>query len=460
MQPGNPIILCAGILDTKGEEIGYLAERVSAHGGVPKVLELSLGSEVSWADIPLSELLASAGVVKDEVFRASRAQAARIVGEAGTKKVLELHRQGLVDGIIAWGGAMGTSVATRIMRALPLGMPKVMMSTVASSDVSAWLVHSDIYIMNPIAEQGINRITRMIVNTAAASVVGMARARSMNLHNEKPLAAITAYGTTYRTVKACASFINGRGWESISLHATGNGATMEDLIRSGHIQALYDITTAELSNTRFGSPYGIKEEWEGERLTAAAEMGIPQVVCPGGIDQFTLGPLSTVPEHYLEDYRRGVRVSHNPDRLPYIHNPNVTTLTPTLEENAEIAGYMIEKLNEARGPTVLFVPMRGWSSYDQPAEAASVERGWPPDQGDGPVWLPDPEKPFWSLRATGMWSVVQKLRNFRNPNLDVIGCDLHLLDESFAALLNRCMGDMLDGAWMRGMYRDVEGVIS
>jgi uncharacterized protein (UPF0261 family) len=456
----NPTIICAGILDTKGEEIRFLAERISEHGGIPKVLELSLGKEVSWADIPLSEVLASLDVNKDDVFQASRADAALLVSEAGVRKILELHRQGQVDGIIAWGGAMGTSVATRIMRSLPIGVPKIMMSTVASSNVSGWLVHSDIYIMNPIAEQGINKFTRMVAGSAAASIVAMARAHSKQIQDDKPLAAITAYGTTYQTVSRCATFINNRGWESISLHATGNGATMEDLIRAGYIQALYDITTAELSNTRFKSPYGIKEEWEGERLTAAADMGIPQVVCPGGIDQFTLGPMSTVPEHFLEDYRRGVRISHNRDKLPYVHNRNVTTLTPTIGETMEIAEYMIEKLNKTKGPTVLFIPMKGWSSYDQSRDAASVDRGWPSDQGDGPVWWPDPERPTWSLRATSMRSVVQKHQNTRNQNLDVICCDMHLLDKPFADLLNRCMADMLDGVWKRGMYRDVMNVIS
>jgi uncharacterized protein (UPF0261 family) len=456
----KPRIVCTGILDTKGEEIRFLAEQVAGQGGVVRIMDLSLGKEVTWADISLSEVLSSTGAVRDDVFRASRAEAARIVSLAGARKILELYTEGTVDGIIAWGGAMGTSVATRVMRALPIGVPKVMMSTVASSDVRGWLVHSDIYITNPIAEQGINKITRMIVDMAAASVVAMARARSKSVWSDKPLAAITAYGTTYQTVKRCASFINDRGWESIALHATGNGATMEDLIREGQIQALYDVTTAELSNTRFKSPYGIKEEWDGERLTAAGEAGIPQVVCPGGIDQFTLGPLPTVPERLLDEYRRGLRISHNQDRMPYVHNPNVTTLTPTIEETEEIATYMIEKLNATGGPTVLFIPMRGWSSYDQSGDIASIDRGWPAELGDGPVWWPDPEKPSWSLRATSMWAVVRRYWNARNENLDVICCDMHLLDVGFADLLNRCMGDMIDGLWHRGMYRDIEGVIS
>jgi uncharacterized protein (UPF0261 family) len=455
----KPAIICAGILDTKGREIRFMAEKVRTHGGSAIILDLSLGNSLDWADISVGEVLSESGIESETVFRSTRAEAARIVSESAARKVLELYRAGEVDGIIAWGGAMGTSVATSSMRALPIGAPKIMLSTVASSDVSGWLVHSDIFITNPIAEQGINAVTRMIVDSAAAAVVAMARTHKKKEASEKPLAALTAYGTTYSAVQRCARFMEKRGWETISLHATGNGATMEDLIRQGRIQALYDITTAELSNTRFNSPYGIKEGWKGERLTAAADTGIPQVICPGGIDQFTLGPLGTVPGRYMEEYKRGVRISHTRERLPYVHNPNVTTLTPTIEETREISRCMIEKLNRTTGPTVLFIPMRGWSSYDQPRELASVERGWPAEQGHGPVWWPNPDMPSWSHRAVAMRSVVREYINRGNRNLDAIPCDMHLLDEVFSDLLNRCMGDMLDGRWKRGKYREVRQVM-
>lgn len=458
--PKKPIIVCTGILNTKGAEIRFLAENVALQGAETKIMDLSLGEDVDWADISLEDVLRTIGLQKGAVFRASRLKAARMVAEAGARKMLQLYEQGEVDGVISWAGATGTTVATRVMRALPIGVPKIMMSTVAASDVSRWLVHKDIYIMNPIAEQGINKITRMIVHTAAAAIVSMAEVRQVSFQDDKPLVAITAYGTTYQTVKRCADFITQRGFDSIAIHQTGSGATMEDLIRSGHISALYDITTAEISNTRFHSPYGIKEEWEGERLTAAADMGIPQVVCPGGLDQFTLGPIETVPEMYLEDYKTGKRISLNKSNLPYIHSPDVTTLTPTIEETEEFAHYMIEKLNKTKGPTLFCIPMRGWSSYDQSKELASVLRGWPNERGDGPVWWPDPDYPAWSLRATRMWDVLEKRVNRKNPNLDLMKCDMHLLDKSFADLLNRCMGDMLDGVWEKGLYRDLEGVVT
>ena len=111
---------------------------------------------------------------------------------------------------------------------------------------------------------------------------------------------------------------------------------------------------------------------------------------------------------------------------------------------------MITKLNRTTGPTALVVPMRGWSAYDQPQEVASLERGWPAEQGDAPAWWPDPDRPEWSRRAAAFWSVVEQQRATDNPNLDIIQCDMHLLDEGFAELLNRCMGDMLDGCWRPG----------
>ena len=154
------------------------------------------------------------------------------------------------------------------MRALPFGVPKVMLTDMASSDVSMWLGNKDIYIVNPTAEQGINVVTRKAVANAAAAVVAMARVPEIP-RGTKPLAAITAYGSTTPTVRRCADFMENRGWDVIVFHAVGVGATMEDLIRSGLITALFDITPAELSNNRLGSVYGNPRTWEGERLTAA-----------------------------------------------------------------------------------------------------------------------------------------------------------------------------------------------
>lgn len=455
-----PKIICMGILDTKGDEIKFLAKQVAAKGAEVRIMDISLGAEAEWADIPLGEVLAAGGLQKEQIFKASRTEAIELVGRAGAAKIMQLYETGQVDGLIAWSGSVGASVATRAMRALPIGFPKIMMCTLAAGDVGSWLGNKDIYIMNPIGEKGINRVTSDIVNKAAAAIVAMANTDSVVSDHPRPLVALTAYGTTTPAVAKCAKYMEDRGWDSIIIHQVGTGATMEDLIRSGQITAVFDITPGELSNKMFGSIYAISNDWDGQRLTAASEVGVPQIVCPGGLAQCAWGPLPTMAQERLDEYASGLRVSYQNSGKPYCHNEAVTVITPTLEETETLAIEIATKLNRTTGPTALILPMRGWSAYDQPQELVSIERGWAKEKGAGPVWWPDPENPRWSLRANAMWSVFVEQIDQSNPNLDLIQCDMHLLDDEFVNLLNTCMGDMVDGKWQKGLYREVPGVLS
>jgi len=422
-------------------------------------MDLSLGGAVDWADVRLEEILACTGTRIEDVFAAPRAMAIDLVGHAGAVKIVELHAAGRCDGIISWAGSVGTSTATRVMRALPFGVPKIMLTDMASSDVSMWLGNKDIYIVNPTAEQGINVVTRKAVANATAAVVAMALEPDIP-RGSRPLVAITSYGTTTPTVLRCAEFMESKGWDASIFHAVGVGATMEDLIRSGLITAIIDITPGELTNNLYNSVYGTPKTWEGERLTAASEMGIPQVVVPGGLDQAALGPLHSVPQAYLDDFKTERRKSYKGSGLPYQHNSSVTIMVPTLEEVEQVSRDIAGKLNDTRGPTAFVIPMRGWSAYDQSEELATRERGWAEGNGDGPNWLPDPSHPTWSWRATLMLSVLQERLDRDNPNLDLVACDMHILDPELADLLNKCMSDMLDHTWHKGMYRDIERVIA
>jgi uncharacterized protein (UPF0261 family) len=455
----KPTIVCTGMCNTKSAEIKYLAEQVAAQGGTPLIMDISLGAAVDWADISLEEVLASTGTSVADVFSAPRASAIDLVGHAGSVKILELHAIGKCDGIISWAGSVGTTTATRVMRALPFGVPKVMLTDMASSDVSMWLGNKDIFIVNPTAEQGINVVTRKAVANAAAAVVAMASVPEIPA-GSRPLAAITSYGSTTPTVLRCVEFMEKRGWDASVFHAVGVGATMEDLIRSGMITAIMDITTAELMNNLFGSVYGTPKTWEGERLTAASAMGIPQVVVPGGLDEAAMGPLHTIDPRYLDDVRSERRRSYRGTGKPYQHNDSVTILLPTLEEVERVSLEIANKLNGALGPTAFVIPMRGWSAYDQSEELATLERGWAAGNGDGPSWQPDPSHPTWSQRAPLMLSVLQKHFKADNANLDLLACDMHILDPELADLLNSIMGDMLDGTWRKGRYRDVAGVLA
>ena len=457
MNNKKPNIICMGILDIKGDEIKFLAEEVERAGGNPIIFEISLGHEVGWADIGLSEILAESALKKEDVFKASRSDAISLVGAAGALKIKKLYDENKINGVISWAGSVGTSTATMVMRALPIGFPKIMLSTLASGDVSSWLGNKDIYIVNPISEKGVNKVTRKLIGNAAAAIVGMARYREIQNMDVKPLVSLTAYGTTTPTVIKCEKYMHERGWDSIIIHQVGTGATMEDLIDSGEITAVYDITTGELSNNLFNSIYGISKEWTGDRLTAASRKGIPQVVCPGGLDQSAYQV--TVPEKYLEGFRNGTRVSYKNSKAPYVHNSAVTIMVPDKDETEELALYVISRLNKTTGPTALVVPMRGWSAYDQSVENASVDSGWAKENGDGPVWWPDPDNPRWSRRATLMWDVFMKNWDRNNTNLDIIKCDNHILDADFAQLLNTCMGDMLDKKWKKGLYRELKNVV-
>lgn len=454
----KPNIIVTGMLDTKVNEIRFLAEQVAAYGGNPIIMDLSLGQSADWADITREEVLNANGITQKEVSEAPRAVAIELVGPAGAKKIMELYEEGKVDGIISWAGSVGTTTVTYVMRALPFGVPKIMLTDMASSDVSMWLGNKDIYIVNPTAEQGINIVTRKMVANAAAAVVAMAKVGDVK-EDSKSLVAITAYGTTTPAVNACTKFMKAKDWDSIIIHQVGTGATMEDLIRSGDITAIFDLTTGELTNNMYKSPYRIPDTWDGERVTAASDMGIPQIVCPGGLDQSACGPMSSIQQEYLEDFKTGKRIGYKDTKKPYIHNEGVTIMVPTLEEIEQLSNYFAEKLNKTKGPTAFIIPMQGWSAYDQREEICTKDRGWAEGNGDGPVWEPDENVPRWSRRATLMRRILEEKFDRSNANLDLIIADMHINDKEFTDLCCKCMDDMINKKWQKGMYRDVAGVV-
>lgn len=460
MENRKPNIICAGMLDTKADEIKFLGAKVREFGGNPIFMDLSLGAEADWADIKLGEVLAVNGTKKEEVFQAARSEACPIVGKAGAIKIMEMYEQGLVDGIISWAGTMGTSTVTYVMRALPIGVPKVMLCTSASCDVSSWLGSKDIYIANPISEKGVNAVTKKTVVSAAAGVVAMANAvlNEKNTKCERKLAAVTLYGTTTPAAVHCAEHMEKQDWDTIYIHQNGTGSVMEDMIRSGDIHAVFDLTPAEFVNTQFHSIFGVPEDWPGTRLTAAFDMGIPNVSAPGGMDQIAYGPIDSVPASVMEDFATGKRLDFQGTKRPYCHNSAVTILVPTLEETADFGHYIMEKMNKAKGPSVFLMPMRGWSAYDQSIEHACAEMGWG-NPGATPSWIADKENPQWSQRATTLWNAMEKEWDQSNENVDLICCDLHILDPEFAVLACEIMDDILAGTWKKGSHRSAPYIL-
>lgn len=458
----KPNIVCAGTLDMKEKEIRYLAEQIEIRGGNPVVMDVSLGHEVEWADISLRETLAMTGNQPEDVFILARSSAIDIVEKAGTAKIMELYRQGKVDGIIGWAGGIGTTLLTHMMRALPLGLPKVMLATGASGNTRRWLGASDIYISNPISERGINKMTKLTVGNGVCAVVAMAKEwverQEAQAEKEPPMAAVTLYGTTTAAAVRCEEHMKKRGWDMLSFPQSGSGAIMEDLIRGGDIKAVFDITLGELTNNYFRSHTSNPDSWTGVRFTAAFDMGIPVVAAPGGVDESPFGMWQMLPEEYKREFASGKRKTYQDTGMPYYHNASMIILPTTLQENRKFSHIIASRINRAKGPALFLIPLKGWSAYDQSETHASKEMGWQEGEA-GPVWMPDEENPEWSKRATQMWDILGDQVNKKNPKVDVMACDLHILDPEFAELACMAMDRMLDGTWRPGLFRELEYVV-
>lgn len=429
-------ILVAGILDTKGEEIKYIAQQVAAAGAQPTILELSVGKEVGWADIGLSEILKGIDKTPEDLYKVDRHQASAWVTEAAIKYVGGLVNQGEVDGIIACGGSMGASIATAIMQSMPIGIPKLMITTMTSGDVRPYVGTKDICMMYPIAEAGINSLTKRILTNAAGAIVGMAQSPPIDTSQDKPMIGCMMFGVTTPCVLRASKIMEDHGYEVMINHAIGSGGlSMEQLIEDGFIKGILDITTHEIADEMLGGVLSAGPD----RLTAAGHKGIPQVVAPGGLDLINFGPKDTVPEHYLEQ-------THLPGRSLYEHNPAVTCIGILPDEAYKIAENMAKKLNQSQGPTAICVPMRGWGACD--LGAPDKDLGWAGPEA-GPTWVADPEKPEWSLRSQRFLQGMKDFLDLSKPNIELIVVDKHMNEPDFADLMACILKDMLDGNWKK-----------
>ena len=341
-------VVLVGTLDTKGVEYGYMRDRLR-EAGVDVVLVDAgvVGTPQTQPDVTREEVARAAGADVAALAEAGDRDAAiEKMVEGAAEIVRRRHAEGRLDAILGLGGSGGTAIVTFAMRGLPVGVPKLMVSTVASGDTRPYVGASDVTMMYSVVDiAGINQISERILSNAAAAGAGMAKVELPEREGAKPLVAATMFGVTTPCVTKARERLEELGYEVLVFHATGSGGqSMEALIRGGFVTASLDVTTTELADELVGGVLSAGPH----RLEAAGDLGIPQVVSVGALDMVNFGPIETVPERFA-------------GRRLYKHNPAITLMRTTPEECAELGRMMARKLNAARGPTALFVPLRGVS---------------------------------------------------------------------------------------------------
>jgi uncharacterized protein (UPF0261 family) len=350
----KPPIIIVGAFDTKGAEYQFLRDRILSQGQA--VLTINTGAMGSTDLFPVeigADAVARAGGGDLDSLRANkdRGQAMAVMAAGAAAVVRRLHAEGRVAGMIGMGGSGGSSVVTAAMRALPVGLPKVCVSTVAGGDTAPYVGLKDVTLIPSITDlAGLNRISRIILTRAAGAIVGMVNAELPDTRDDRPIIAASMFGNTTACVDHCRQLLDAAGYEVLVFHATGTGGrTMESLIDEGLVDACLDITTTEWADTVCGGVFDAGED----RLSAPGRRGIPHLIVPGCIDMANFGPLATVPQKYREAGRK-----------LYEWNPSVTLMRTNVDENRRMGQVFAEKANAAKGPVAFLIPLRGVSILD------------------------------------------------------------------------------------------------
>jgi uncharacterized protein (UPF0261 family) len=353
-------VIVAGTLDTKGDELRFIRDQIAGAGVRVLLVDLSTSGGPSPADVPPHHVAAYYRGGPNAVFTGDRGAAITAMAEAFEAWI---KRHEPVGGLISAGGSGGSSLVAPAMRALPIGVPKVLISSVASGNVAPYVGPSDIMMLYSVTDvAGLNSVSRQVFANGAAAIVGMVRARAANVERErrpatrggKPAIGLTMFGVTTPCVDAIVDALE-EDFECLVFHATGvGGQSMEKLVDSGALVGVLDITTTEVCDLLLGGVLPATED----RFGAIARMRVPYIGSCGALDMVNFGPMETVPERY-----RG--------RTLQVHNPTVTLMRTTPEENARIGRWIGERLNRMDGPVRFYLPEGGVSALDSPGRPFS-----------------------------------------------------------------------------------------
>jgi len=340
-------IAVLGTLDTKGREHAFVAERIRGRGHQTLLIDVGTGAEPAVTpDVTRAAVAAAGGIDLAAIAaRGDRGECVSAMAEAAPRLLERLVADGKIQGVIALGGGGGTAIASAAMRPLPIGFPKLIVSTLASGNTAHYVGTSDIAMMPAVVDvQGLNRISRTILSRAAGAICGMVEA-DVAAGDDKPLVVASMFGNTTKCIEAAIPLLEQAGYEVLVFHATWTGGrAMEALIASGLVAGVLDVTTTELADELVGGVLSAGPE----RLDAAAKHGVPAIVAPGCLDMVNFGEQASVPKQFT-------------DRHFYVHNPQVTLMRTNADESAALGRLFATKLNASRGPVTVLIPRRGIS---------------------------------------------------------------------------------------------------
>jgi uncharacterized protein (UPF0261 family) len=411
-------VMLLGTLDTKGAEYAFLRERILASGCDVLLVDCGVMSTAPLADVSADEVAAAAGEDRAALAVAGdRGPAVAAMTRGAIETVRRLHAEGRFDAILGIGGSGGSSIVSAAMQALPIGVPKLLVSTMASGDTRPYVGTTDIAMLYSVVDiAGINVISERILGNAAAAVAGMARASEgfVPQAGGRPLIGATMFGVTTPCVTTAREWLEAHGYEVLVFHATGSGGrSMEALMKAGFITGALDVTTTELADELVGGVLSAGPD----RLEMAGSLGIPQVVSLGALDMCNFGPRDTVPARFS-------------DRNLYVHNATVTLMRTTEEECAELGRIIARKLNEAKGPLTVFIPLGGVSMIAVPGA------------------------PFYDAAADA--ALIRELKAGLRPDVEVVEMATDINDPAFAT----AMAERLDAhyrAWAASMAQGEGG---
>lgn len=396
-------IALIGALDTKGPDYQFVKELIEKRGHYALTINTGvLGEPLFEPDVPAERVALAGGVPLEELRKKKDKSLAMSVMTQGISQVVkELFDQGLIDGAMSMGGSNGTMIGTSGLRVLPVGVPKVMVSTVASGDTQSYVGISDIVMVPSILDvAGLNRISAKIYTNAVGTIVGMVESEEPTIET-KPLITATMFGNTTQLVNQCTNLLEEKGYEVLVFHATGTGGkTMESLIDQGYIMGVLDLTTTELADELAGGVLSAGPT----RMDTAGKWALPQVIAPGCLDMVNFWGISTVPDKYR-------------NRLLYSWNDNITLMRTNPEENAKLGRLLAEKANLSKGEVAIFLPLQGVSELDAPGKE---------------FWWPEADKALFDA-----------IREHLRKDIPIYELDCNINDDMFAEAVTNKLLDML-----------------